>query len=105
MSTAMKLSFHEGKFSVPCSISIDRRLLWEDDDMIATEGEREGRGEREEVLRKVSERERERQRRQQRQRELQSCRAADCKSVERRRLCVWEVRLTTGEDTRATWCR
>jgi hypothetical protein len=61
MSTAMKLSFHEGKFSVPCSISIDRRLLWEDDDMIATEGEREGRGEREEVLRKVSERERERE--------------------------------------------
>jgi hypothetical protein len=76
----MKLSFHEGKFSVPCSFSMDRRLLWEDDsgkeeddDMIATEGEREGRGEKE------RERERERERRQQQAREL-----ADCKSVEER---------------------
>jgi hypothetical protein len=69
MSTATKLSFHAGKFSIPCSFSMDRRLLWEDDseegeevddDMIATEGERKGRGEREENERKVGERERER---------------------------------------------
>jgi hypothetical protein len=64
MSTAVKLSFHEGKFSVPCSFSMDRRLLGEedsereedDDDMVATEGEGgEGKG--------TSERERERERR------------------------------------------
>ena len=55
----MKLSFHAGKFSIPCSFSMDRRLLWEegsdegeevDDDMIARRRERRRRrttGERE----------------------------------------------------------
>jgi hypothetical protein len=53
MHNAMKLSFHAGKLSVPCSFSMDRRLLGEDseeergDDMIAKEGEGEGREERE----------------------------------------------------------
>jgi hypothetical protein len=76
---------------------MDRRLLWEDDseegeevddDMIATEGERKGRGEREENERKVGEREREREATTTRER------SADCKSVEGRRCCVWEVKPT-----------
>ena len=48
----MKLSFHEGKFSMPWSFSMERRLPEEevsereedDDDMLTTEGEKEGRG-------------------------------------------------------------